>query len=314
VICLESQGGFRQTEVEGMKVGEVAFVSLTKRIRDLTAVDVLNFAMFGFVSRLDLFSHSESLLRNQVRSFSKGQQFIGGIALAIVWYGLGGGLTCQNGKIVFFYPSVFYDAIQHVFFPLNYLFGLLTYALPTGRSLWSEPGFGTQELKGTGRADIRHSLINGVDEAYNEQDLVLLFDQCPPISAEDLIGNTWDGRIVRTNRSLLDLADWLLVRPLGLFGFKWGKRYRSQHTGDPLLVRWFETIYFPLPIWGNVGMVDIRWRGVPTATMNYDFQPWKDYFRILSDENGKLLLLGVWCHKEVAGGWFVLSLSRGVPT
>jgi hypothetical protein len=266
------------------------------------------------VSRLDLFSRGESLLRNQVKLLSKEQQLIGGFALAILWSGLGGGLSFKNGKIVFFYPSVLYDAIQHFFFPLNYVFGLLTYTLPTRHSAWSEPGYEMTKLKGTGRADIRHSLIHGVDEAYNEEDLVILFDQCSPISAEDLTGKTWDGRIVRTNRSLLDLADWLLVRPLGLFGFKWGKRYRSQHTGDPLLVRWLDTIYFPLPVWGNVGMVDIRWRGVPTATMNYDYQPWKDYFRVLSDEDGKLMLLGVWCHKEVAGGWFVLSLSPEVPT
>lgn len=251
---------------------------------------------------------------NQWKLMTSQQQLMSSLAFGIVWYGLGGKVALQNGKIVFYFPLILYDALQHLFYPLNYVFGVLCYVLPTRNSAWSEPGYEVMKLKGTGRADIRYSLINGIDQSYNEEELVLLFDQCPPITAENLIGKTWDGKIVRTNRSLLDLAEWLLVRPLRLLGFKWGKRYRTQHTGDPLLVRWMDTIYFPLPIWGNVGMVDIRWRGTPTATMNYDHQPWKDYFRILSEENGKVVLLGVWCHKEVAGGWFTLTLSRDVPT
>ena len=54
-------------------------------------------------------------------------------------------------------------------------------------------------------------------------------------------------------------------------------------------------------------MTDIAWRGESTATMNYDRQPWKDYFRLLSDEGGTMVLLGVWTHKQIAGGWFTLT-------
>ena len=108
---------------------------------------------------------------------------------------------------------------------------------------------------------------------------------------------------------MLDLAEWFIIRPLSFLGIKWGKRYRTQHQGDPLLFRWMDKVYFPIPIWGNVGMTDIRWREDATATMNYDHQPWKDYFKIISNEDGKVVLLGVWSHKHIAGGWFTLTLD-----
>jgi len=223
----------------------------------------------------------------------------------------------KNNKLVVFFPSLLYDAMQYMFIPLNYFLGSVTYLLPTGRSRWSESGFenvaldvGADEL-----AIVKADIFADSDVAHREEAYVALYDSLPAVTAEtDLVNRTWNGRILRTNRSLLDLADWLLVRPLGLLGFKWGKRYRSQHIGDPLLVRWLDTLYFPLPVWGNVGMIDIRWRGVPTATMNYDYQPWKDYFRLLKSDDGKVVLLGVWTHKEVAGGWFSLTLDPEVPT
>jgi hypothetical protein len=122
--------------------------------------------------------------------------------------------------------------------------------------------------------------------------------------------------IVRTNRSVLDLAEWFLVRPLQMLGFNWGKRYRSQHVGDPLLLNWFKTFYFPIPVWGNVCMTDMSWRGTNTGTMNYDQQNWKDYFRVLEhDEASKrLVLLGVWTSWEKAGGWFTLTWDPETPT
>jgi hypothetical protein len=231
---------------------------------------------------------------------------------------LGGGIVIKNNKLVFFLPGVVYDFIQHIFFPVNYFIGTACSFFPTRNSIWSEKGFETKTLEGSGKdtEEIRASILSKKDVSFNEEDLVNLYDSCPVVSARNtLIGRSWNGMVLRTNRSVLDVAEWLLVRPLGLFGFKWGKRYLTQHTGDPLLVRWLDTIYFPLPVWGNVGMVDIRWRGECTATMNYDYQPWKDYFRLLSNEgDDEIVLLGVWTHKDKAGGWFVLRYDRNVPT
>ncbi|HMV45809.1 MAG TPA: DUF4334 domain-containing protein [Leptospiraceae bacterium] len=225
-------------------------------------------------------------------------------------------MKLKNGKLILFFPSIVYEILQWVVFPLNYLIGIVCNIQP-GRSVWNEKDFKSQKLEGSGRslADIKNDIVSENDVAYKEADLVLLYDSLPEVSAyNDMIGNTWKGKILRTNASVLDVAEWLLVRPLGLLGLKWGKRFRQQDLGDPLIVRWFNRFYFPLPIWGNVCMIDVRWRDVPTATMIYDRQPWKDYFRLLHKENGKVVLLGVWTHKEIAGGWFTLTLDADAVT
>jgi hypothetical protein len=148
--------------------------------------------------------------------------------------------------------------------------------------------------------------------------VVRLFDSLPAIASADMLDKTWNGKIVRTNGSVLDLAEWIFVRPLAALGINWGKRYRTQHVGDPLLFRWANKVYFPVPLWGNVANVNISWRGVNTATMNYDHQPWRDFFRVLSQPtpqspDAPTVLLGVWTHKDRAGGWFTLTLDATVP-
>jgi hypothetical protein len=257
-----------------------------------------------------------SYFLNSVQHFSWQSQLAVLLTAGAIWREFGGRIIFRGGKCIFFFPSFYYDIIQHICFPLNSIIGIVCHVLPTRSSIWSEPHTLSKKLFGTG-ADleaVKRSLIHGSDRSYHEEDLVKVYDSCKPIAAEELIGNTWNGRIIRTNRSLLDLAEWCLVRPLGLFGFRWGKRYCTQHTGDPLLLRWIDRLYFPLPVWGNVGMVDIRWRGVVTATMNYDYQPWKDYFRVLQEDNEKTILIGVWTHRSVAGGWFTLTLDKSVST
>lgn len=252
----------------------------------------------------------------QLRLSPSHHQLIAGSVALLLAYQLGGDIVFKNNKIVLFFPSVMYDFIQHLFFPMNYAIGCMCSILPTRNSVWSEPGYMGNPLRGSGKTptEVRASILSGNDVVYNESDLVSLYDSCPAVCADDMVGKTWNGQVLRTNRSVLDIAEWLLVRPLGLLGFKWGKRYITQHIGDPLLVRWLGVFYFPLPVWGNVGMVDIRWRGTSTATMNYDYQPWKDYFRLLSKENGQSVVLGVWTHKDKAGGWFMLQQDSTVPT
>ena len=79
-----------------------------------------------------------------------------------------------------------------------------------------------------------------------------LYDSLPRVSArEDLIGRGFRGRILRTGSSVLDLAQRALVGPLMKSGLRWGKRYRTAHTGDPLLVSWRDRLYFPIPVWGT---------------------------------------------------------------
>ncbi len=220
----------------------------------------------------------------------------------------------QNKNLVVSFPSPILDVLQWIFFPLNYVLGLLCYIQP-GRPKWNEADFEKQDLSGTGidTEELKRVILERKNTVYNEADIVRLFDTLPIVSSEkDLIGNAYVGKVLRTNRSALDFAEWAINWPLLLLGFKWGKRYCSMTKGDPLFLRWLGFLYIPLPIWGNVGMQDIRWRGEPTATMHYDHQPWKDYFRLLTNNNGETVLLGVWTHKNISGGWFTLTLDKNI--
>ena len=224
-------------------------------------------------------------------------------------------IVSHDSRLVMFLPHLAYDLSQFLFFPVNQVIVGLCYLQPQ-QSVWNENGFEKQDIHGSGKSleSLKNDVLRQVDIAYNEQDLVRLYDSLPSVSAQnDLIGRAWKGRILRTNRSVLDLAEWCVIRPLTKLGFGWGKRYRTADKGDPLLFRWKSKFFVPVPIWGNVGMTDISWRGQSTATMNYDHQPWKDYFKLLSNENGKMVLLGLWTHKHITGGWFTLTLDTDMP-
>lgn len=219
----------------------------------------------------------------------------------------------HDRPLVLSYPGFVYDMAQLALFPVNYAIGGLC-RLRNRRSTWDEPAGAPRADAGIEPAldQLKESILAGRDVTYDEAELVRLYDSLPTVRAdEEVVGRAWRGRIVRTGSSVLDLAEWVLVRPLTRLGFGWGKRYRTRHIGDPLMVRWKDLIYAPIPVWGNVGVVDISWRGELTATMNYDRQPWKDYFRRLSDDGDEIVLLGVWTHKHIAGGWFTLTLDRG---
>ncbi|WP_394171798.1 DUF4334 domain-containing protein [Thalassotalea litorea] len=223
-------------------------------------------------------------------------------------------MRIQNKYLVFFFPPMAYDLLQYLFFPVNYLLGLLCYIQPQ-KSVWNEPGFETQELNGTNidQAALTDIILNKKNHVYHEHDIVKLYDSLPAANArKDLIGRAWKGKVLRTNRSTLDFAHWFIATPLKLLGFTWGKRYCTAKTGDPLFLRWLNLFYIPLPLWGNVSMVDVRWRGECTATMVYDHQPWRDHFKVLSDNGEHVVLLGVWTHKHIAGGWFTLTLDKNI--
>ncbi|RME93373.1 MAG: DUF4334 domain-containing protein [Candidatus Hydrogenedentota bacterium] len=205
-------------------------------------------------------------------------------------------------------PQFVYDITQYALFPINYLIGVACEFQPN-QSKWDNVKSSAIQGSGKSLEEIQQDILDEKDIVFLEEDLVKLYDSLPTASAEeDLIGRTWRGRILRTGGSVLDFAQNFLVRPLSELGLSWGKRYKSQHIGDPLIVSWQDKIFVPIPAWGNVGMTDIRWRGEVTATMNYDFQPWKDYFRILHQSDEKTVLLGVWTHRDIAGGWFTLTL------
>lgn len=224
----------------------------------------------------------------------------------------------KAGHTIVFLPLLAYNFCAFIFSPLNYLINNICYLQPNGQPEWDSPALQPplkERVSDDRIAQIRKQLLAKEIETFGEHEIVQLFDTLKPATRVDLIGKSYRGHIVRCG-CFLDLVDKVLVRPLMTLGFVWGKRYRSQHVGDPLLMCWKEKIFFPFPIWGNVGMTGIQWRGEHQATMNYDHQPWQDFFRILDDgqHSGNRVYLGVWSAREKTGGWFTLTLRRDVET
>jgi hypothetical protein len=81
------------------------------------------------------------------------------------------------------------------------------------------------------------------------------------------------------------------------------------------MVNWDRRVFCPLPAWGNVGVCDMVFRNKSVATMNYDYQPWKDYFAVLRPDGqlGGMVLLGLWTSREKTGGWFTLTHDPTIP-
>mmetsp|Transcript_10429 Transcript_10429/g.11852 ORF Transcript_10429/g.11852 Transcript_10429/m.11852 type:complete len:265 (-) Transcript_10429:26-820(-) len=227
------------------------------------------------------------------------------LSLLIAWKVGGGFVKNSKGKRILFLPQFLYDALCKLFFVLNYAINCGVYLQP-GYKLWTlndklspknlphSAGAATDaQLKA-----LRSKILSGANERFNESHVVQLFDTLPPATCETMIGRSFNGRVLPT-KQFLDIADLCLVKPLQMLGFGWGKRYRNKYVGDPLLVNWNKTFYFPLPVWGNVSIDEIEYRGVTQATMNYNHQPWQDYFRVLKDENDELVILGVWTSRYV---------------
>jgi hypothetical protein len=233
-------------------------------------------------------------------------------------------IKVKKGNVALFLHPVVYDFIDAALWLPNQIISVACYFQPAvfindHASTWNENDerFTPQALAKIKNEvhlnSVKESIIKHQNIVYNEQDLVQIYDSLPAVKmSELLVGKGFHGQILRTNLSVLDVPAWLLVMPLTLLGFGWGKRYQTQHIGDPLMVNWMRKIYFPLPLWGNVGVVDIVWRDVCTGTMNYDGHAWKDYFRVLKSGD-KYILLGVWTNKDKAGGWFTLTYDNSIP-
>merc|ERR1719329_577511 len=95
-------------------------------------------------------------------------------------------------------------------------------------------------------------------------------------------------------------------------GFTWGKRFPTQHIGDPLMLAWKEKVFFP--ILGNASTASSLWRNKHQATITYDHQPWQDFLRVLDDhdQSNGVVYLCAWTLREKTGGWFTLTLRPTV--
>jgi len=59
-------------------------------------------------------------------------------------------------------------------------------------------------------------------------------------------------------------------------------------------------------ILGNVDLLEVNLRGVNSAAMAYNQNPWIDHFRVLNSSNGTTVLLGIFSVRQRHGGWFML--------
>lgn len=251
---------------------------------------------------------------------------VGVLALFSVHSGLKVKVSNKNGdllstKIIIHFPNFLYTTCTSIFWGLNLLINTAVYFSPFTLPAWDiDKNYAPEKIAnyvGAPRLkEIKKVLLSSNEfERFNEIELMQLFDTLKPASQTDMIGKTWRGKIVNCY-CFLDLADIFIVRPLGLLGFKWGKRYVTKFTGDPLLFSWLDRVFFPIPLWGNVGIHEIVFRGKSNATMVYDYQPWQDYFRVLDDgsESGKIVMLGLWTTRETNGGFFTLTYMPDVET
>lgn len=214
-----------------------------------------------------------------------------------------------------------YEIAQNGAFVQNWLTTGLINMQPS-KSGWNEPDhpeLSAEALKLAGGTDIsvlKAQVLAGKDIVYEETDLMRLYDSLQPaVASEIFVGRTWEGKVVRTNRTLLDLAEWCVIRPISYLGFGWGKRFRDQHTGDAMLLHWMKRIYIPLPFGGNASVNDAKWRGVVTGSISYDSLNWTDYFKVLENDpaSKKVSLLGVYTTKSAYGGFLKITWDPDTP-
>ena len=141
-----------------------------------------------------------------------------------------------------------------------------------------------------------------------------LFDACDPAIAEkDCVGRTFQGRIIRTGKSVFDVVEWGMIRPLGLVGFGWGKRFKSLYEGDNIVIDWLRTVYVPFPGAGVSQITDARWRNQVTATIKFTSNACSDVFVKLLDTPDRTVLFGPICAENKTIGWCTISLDTDVP-
>jgi len=234
--------------------------------------------------------------------------------------GTGGKLRIRNGHASVFLPLWIYDVSAKLNFIVNWVTGASTFCLNV-LPLQTSPDWNTdpslspealtrspEALDAKGLERLKSSIVTDSSGWTKEQHLVQLFDSLPPATPDMLRGKAFRGRVLLCGR-FLDIVHLACSKPCSWFGMQWGKRYRSHYVGDALVHSFLGRFHVPNPMWGNVGMHGIEYRGRMHATMAYDHQPWHDMFAVLDDgaESGRLKVLGLWCHRQKCGGWFTLT-------
>jgi hypothetical protein len=131
------------------------------------------------------------------------------------WHSFWSGVRFQfRGKsVVFFFNQLVYDLCCWQFFVLNWL---ISFACHFQR--------GDQRLDNAKpRVSIsKDEFLRQLREStfFDDEALLSLFDSLPPASASQLIGVTFDGTVLRTGKSVLDLA-FLFFSSSALLAWIW---------------------------------------------------------------------------------------------
>lgn len=241
-----------------------------------------------------------------------------GLFILLKRNGLNMKMNSKIGTLVFFFPKFLYSyiAIFYLYgfnFILNFLVEYQNLLYPKNKLIkWDhDENYTVDKLKNRKSKDeletIKQQILNREVITFDEVDLYQLFDTLEPAKNSYVVGKTYRGSIVRSN-CYLDIVDVILVKPLEALGFNWGKRYRNDYTGDPLLLSYNQKAWAPIPAWGNVSVREINYREQVQSTMVYDHQPWMDYFRHLgTTPDGQHMMLGLWSSHALNGGFFTLT-------
>ena len=235
-----------------------------------------------------------------------------GFAATLGRLGLLPWLRIRGGTLHLPLPEWCYALCGFVCFPLNWVLGALPARFPSPygrRDFALDPALAPGRL---GPPAMELAALSAVirrrdDTRLADDDLWRLFDSLPAPTCNDLLGN-WRGKVIATG-GWLDVARVLAERPVRWIGWDWGKRFFTPYRGDPLVFILWSRAIVPWPMLGSVSLPEIRFRGVSSAAMTYDLQPWKDHFRTLDDgrASGRRMMLGNWMSREKNGGWFTLE-------
>lgn len=131
------------------------------------------------------------------------------ILLAFIWSIIR--ITVRGKLVVVFFHHIVYDvAVWNCFVP-NWFICLLCHFQRGNQRLDD-----VHPQQSISREEFLQKLDAGA--VFDDEQLLGLFDELPPAQASQLIGKTFDGTILKTNKSVLDLAQLLLVLPLQAIG------------------------------------------------------------------------------------------------
>jgi hypothetical protein len=139
----------------------------------------------------------------------------------------------------------------------------------------------------TSRADQTFTNVLGGAAAPEAEVLLDLFSQLDPVSVDSMIG-LW--RVVafgRTPRDAVNVqpAPGPLPQREGI-GMKklYGKRFVTRDDAEPIVCMAEDGSLVASVDFGVARLRELSFRGVSSAGMVYDQQPWIDYFRKLNDD------------------------------